>query len=362
MGSGEAQEEDGGRKGFAGLSSLVSNVGAIPMGPVEKQSGPMPDTPCAQRARPPSQTTGGRETSEEPHLRGAQASGVSSTVKWLLGSAAVFGLIWLFGESLPKSRSTAPTYYPRVQPPTATAAPSSFRMFGADGNEIDSSGKVIGQRNDPQDVQFRQFNAEGVWVDSYGRPVQSGSDFGNGFEEPPPVGRSNVLSVRQICYCLAEDIRLDAARGVVNTYIESDVRTFNAMVADYNSRCAEYRHKQGSLEAARSTVEGYRIWLQSEGESRFQRGRVADPGQVSPAGSSPEPDPIVQVVRRLLSERGYDAGKADGLAGPKTRWAIAAFQRDQGVPADGVVSSSLLRLLSSAAPSQLGAIRPEPAS
>lgn len=314
MGRGGGQEEDGGRKGFAGLSSLVSDVGETPTSTVEKQSGPMADTPCAQPARPPSLPTGGRGPSEEPHQRTDQASRDSSTAKWLLGSFALLGLLWLLGESRPKSRSTAPVYHPSAQPPTATAAPSSLSYFGS------------------------------------------------GFDQPPPIGRNNVLTVPQICYCLAEGIRLDAARGVVNSYVESDVRRFNAMVADYNSRCGEFRYQHGSLESARSTVEGYRSWLQSEGRSRFHRSRAADPDQVPPAGSGPQPDPTVQVVQRLLSERGYYGGKADGLAGPKTRSAIAGFQRDQGVPADGEVSSSLLRLLGSGASSQPGATRPEPAT
>jgi len=44
---------------------------------------------------------------------------------------------------------------------------------------------------------------------------------------------------------------------------------------------------------------------------------------------------VVELQRRLLS-LGYDAGKADGLFGGKTREALRRFQRDHGLISDGV--------------------------
>jgi len=50
-------------------------------------------------------------------------------------------------------------------------------------------------------------------------------------------------------------------------------------------------------------------------------------------------------VQRLLVRRGYDAGSADGVIGPKTRAAIRAFQAAAGLTADGHASGRLLRAL-----------------
>ncbi len=53
-------------------------------------------------------------------------------------------------------------------------------------------------------------------------------------------------------------------------------------------------------------------------------------------------DPEVQELQSLLSELGYDAGPADGELGPRTRDAIAAFERDQGREVTGQFYGTLL--------------------
>lgn len=88
-------------------------------------------------------------------------------------------------------------------------------------------------------------------------------------EGMPPIGVGLVLNQEQIRYCLSEDIRLEAAKGAVNNYIESDVENFNAMIADYNSRCGNFRYRSGALESVRSEVEPNRGKLQLEGSIRF---------------------------------------------------------------------------------------------
>ena len=50
-------------------------------------------------------------------------------------------------------------------------------------------------------------------------------------------------------------------------------------------------------------------------------------------------------AQSLLSEMGYHAGPADGVLGPRTREAIRAFQRDNGLTATGMVSRDLLAQL-----------------
>ena len=50
---------------------------------------------------------------------------------------------------------------------------------------------------------------------------------------------------------------------------------------------------------------------------------------------------VVQVQRRL-AHAGYYHGAIDGITGPRTRAAIAAYERDHGMRVDGVISNRLL--------------------
>jgi peptidoglycan hydrolase-like protein with peptidoglycan-binding domain len=145
-------------------------------------------------------------------------------------------------------------------------------------------------------------------------------------------------------YCLAEDIRMESAKSALNNYIDSDVDRFNAMVADYNSRCGSFRYRSGALESARRDIEPYRSQLQSEGRSRFARSPPT--GSLStPAASRPAPDARVQAIQRKLNELGYEAGTADGLMGRGTHSAIIAFQQDRGLATTGVADQALLHQL-----------------
>src|SRR5690606_23996602 len=67
---------------------------------------------------------------------------------------------------------------------------------------------------------------------------------------------------------------------------------------------------------------------------------------------------LVRSIQDELNRRGYDAGPADGVLGPKTRSAIRAYQSDAGLPVTGDPSESLLAGLRGAASSQ-AAVAPD---
>ncbi len=54
---------------------------------------------------------------------------------------------------------------------------------------------------------------------------------------------------------------------------------------------------------------------------------------------------VVADVQAALSRRGYDVGGVDGVAGPRTRAAIADFQHASGLPATGEINEATLRSL-----------------
>ena len=134
---------------------------------------------------------------------------------------------------------------------------------------------------------------------------------------------------------------MEGAKAALNNYSDSDVDRFNAMVADYNSRCGSFRYRSGALESARRDVEPYRSQLQAEGRSRFAR-RPSTGSMSAPAPARPAADETVRAVQQKLNELGYSAGPADGLMGRGTRAAIIVFQQDRGLAATGVADQTLL--------------------
>ncbi len=50
-------------------------------------------------------------------------------------------------------------------------------------------------------------------------------------------------------------------------------------------------------------------------------------------------------IQRILNKNGYEAGGADGVMGEKTKNAIMAFQKDNGMEPNGVVDEKLVRAL-----------------
>ena len=219
---GDQEQKDPG-KGFAGLSSMVSDVDGTLVPPARKpQARTQPDPTGTAPATP--------DSSERPYQAPPQPTGGSGAGKWLLGIGAVVGVLWLAAQSGDKTSAPAPAYTPSEPPPSA-AVPSPT------------------------------WQPPAVTPLPPTRPV----------EDRPPVGTGIVLSNSQIRYCLAEDIRMTAAKSVISGYNEADVDRFNGMVADYNSRCSSFKYRRGSLESVRAEVENTRAELEAEGRGRFRQ-------------------------------------------------------------------------------------------
>jgi len=244
--SGQDKDSKDEVKGFAGLSSMVSDVDVPPAGD-SRSSGTKPTTSESPPSRvPPAEQSQPRApTYQQP----AQPPGSGAGTKWAIGIAVVGGLIWLVSLSDKQSTSTPTPYPPTSSSPATQSSPSIL----------------------PPTPQ----------VQTSARPT----------EERPPVGTGNVLGAPQIRYCVAEDIRLDAAKNVINQYNDSDIDRFNALVADYNSRCSNFRYRRGALESAKSDVERYRTEIAAEGRSAFVRSTPTPRAQKAPAPSRSIPLP-----------------------------------------------------------------------
>jgi membrane-bound lytic murein transglycosylase B len=53
----------------------------------------------------------------------------------------------------------------------------------------------------------------------------------------------------------------------------------------------------------------------------------------------------IRALQQALNDRGFDAGSVDGIAGRRTKLALAAFQKTQGMIADGYPTKEVLALL-----------------
>ena len=67
--------------------------------------------------------------------------------------------------------------------------------------------------------------------------------------------------------------------------------------------------------------------------------------QLATEGREPLAANAIAWIQQRLNALGYDAGVADGIAGPRTRAAIAGFQRSRGIAADGQPTMALVRAL-----------------
>ena len=316
MAEGEDQEKGEPKKGFAGLSSMVSDVDSTVAQPA-RESKPAPRAAPAPATAERARSTDDQEPDRPVYQAPAQSSGGSSTGKWVLGIGVVAGLLWLVSQSGDKTSSPAPAYTPSGNSSSVASPSPSWQPAPS-----------------PPPAPTRPS------------------------EERPPVGTNNVLTSAQLRYCVAEEIRLDAAKGAINNYNDTHVDRFNEMVADYNGRCGQFRYRSGALESARSEVERYRGALEADGRARFVRAKTAPSQDLTFVPLEPTPDPTVKAVQERLNELGYDAGPADGLMGGRTRAAIVAFQRENNLPQNGSASAALLRALQQWRPST----RPESTS
>lgn len=288
MGTDEGQRKQDTKKGFAGLSSMVSDMDAK-MNDSKKQAPPI--HPSSWTWTIPADTQTQPKATPRPIFPPSTPNRGVLIGKWLLAITIGVG-IFQFAILASNSRTSG-----------STKAPGA------------ASGSVVKTPSRPS-------------------------------ESIPAVGRNNVLSMPEIRYCLAEKIRLDAAESVIDRYVHSDVDKFNQFINNYNTRCAEFRYRSGALESARRDVEPFRSQLQADGRKMFPA-RVAPSARSetqlrAPQGYIAAPDLMVQAIQRRLNELGYKVGRADGFVGAKTRAAIRDFQRDNGLPEDGNANASLL--------------------
>ncbi|QCP47914.1 tetratricopeptide repeat protein [Trinickia violacea] len=216
---------DNGKKGFAGLDSMISDVASAP-----ESSAP---------ANPPETAEPSQIFTGSP-VAGSRSGG--SREMWGVAIAVAIALFaWLVISNKP----------PQPRPPTAYEATAPSTMAAPTTDEAVSPSTVPSNGN-------ALTVAQNGTVPSY-----------SSYEETvPPVGTGLTLERPQIRYCLSERIRMEAWQGQLNINSQTSVDAFNASVNDYNARCSNYRYRSGDLESVRAEVESNRAALAQQGVSR----------------------------------------------------------------------------------------------
>jgi TonB family protein len=90
-------------------------------------------------------------------------------------------------------------------------------------------------------------------------------------EELPPIGKGHMLSEEQITYCLAQTIRVEAIRPLVNRYRREQVEFFNAVVAAFNARCQSYRYEGNARDNAKAQVEAHHAQIEADARDSYTK-------------------------------------------------------------------------------------------
>jgi len=168
-------------------------------------------------------------------------------------------------------------------------------------------------------------------------------------EEVAPLGTSGPLSDPQLRYCLAQIIRIDAVRPILNRFKHDQVDYFNALVADFNTRCGHFSYPKGALEGAKQVVEGSRAQIESAAREAY-RARFGKDEKSAIAGSKadttsiPQPKPQAAPATPSANATPQTNAKPEAApANPRTEFRPIPSWRASS-PSDGSASPGL-RLL-----------------
>jgi hypothetical protein len=104
-------------------------------------------------------------------------------------------------------------------------------------------------------------------------------------EAPPSPYAAGPLSLAELRYCLRQSERLDAARGLVESY--SQQTRFNSAISDFNSRCSSFRYRESDMAVAQSEISTLRAKLADEAAEIVGSGSVTPPPiYTAPSGNS----------------------------------------------------------------------------
>lgn len=182
--------------------------------------------------------------------------------------------------------------------------------------------------------------AAGTYDDGSGEnPILAWGQGGKGGRRPLPGSQTTVMDLRALKGGGLVFGSADPAFGVIDAQGQRGLARWPATL-DFRDRHRELRVDQDA-----TLVEfGFNV-TGPDGNREHHRARVdlrAGRLQIDPKGLEA---PSLRRVQQALAERGLDPGPADGVMGPRTREAIRAYQRQQGLKPSGRPGPALHRAL-----------------
>lgn len=214
----------------------------------------------------------------------------------------------------------------------------------------------------------------GVWTIGVGHTASAG---------PPRPVAGMTITRAEAFRILADDLATFEAR--VNRVFPGGLpqHAFDAAVSfDFNTGAIDRAswvklYKAGNMAGAESslmswvkaggrTVQGLVNRRRAEADLLFRGKYPAGAGAVdldpTPAPRFDDPE-VIRAYQRQLAEIGFDPGPIDGDRGPRTKAALMAFQRTNGLVADGIygpATKATLDRVAAAKRGQTPAPEPEP--
>lgn len=210
------------KKGFAGLSGLVSEVDLVGESHGKGSDKTSPSQP--QQVNQPQQkalSRPQRHSSGSTSTTATTSSGkrtISATEIWILVVGLGIGLAILATQ---RGGDNNKTY----SQPTASVSQRSTAPQNSAASLTQATAPAVSQNSVPDYTM-------------------------------PPVGTNKLLGEPEIQWCIKNGIRIGTIRGHISTNVEIDA--FNRIVNDHNSRCGNYQYRKGAQAQAERTVEPYR--------------------------------------------------------------------------------------------------------
>jgi hypothetical protein len=221
-------------KGFAGLSSLVSDVDTPPPSAAKKPTASSTSAfsgagrPAPQAAPPKPQPA-----PQTPYKPPQQPGSGSSAGKWVLGIAVVIGVVWLIGQSNKTTTSPAPGY---PQPAQSTAP--SYTSSPNRGLPDTTNPRSLNGADSFSAGQFRCSSFDSAEADRLA-PSESQSQL---------ESDQNALD--------AQSAELDRLKALIDSSAtdqnstQEEINSYNELVEEYNSRLGAYKRDAASLQAS----------------------------------------------------------------------------------------------------------------
>lgn len=95
---------------------------------------------------------------------------------------------------------------------------------------------------------------------------------------------------------------------------------------------------------------GYSAHLHTDGVCPYDSSSTTSKSTSSKSGSTKKTKSsisksTIKKVQKALNDLGYSCGKADGVAGKKTKEAVKQYQKDNGLTVDGKIGNEVIKAL-----------------